>query len=109
MAGVYSKRFLVSSGVLGTGDSYEVPPGFVAVVRQLSFYASSGAFNITAFFEHEPSGAALDEESWSTTDAQSYLRDVRFVFAQGEGFHFQVDTAGTAGVDVYAGGYLLAQ
>jgi hypothetical protein len=105
---VYSSRLFTQAGLLGTGASVTVPPGQVWIVKAITVYASAGAFDITSFLEDEPSGAALIEWSWSSLDAQSYAYYGALVFEPGAGFHFQVNTAGTAGVDVSASGYRLS-
>lgn len=94
---------------MGTGSSYVVPSGFVAVVHQVSYYASTGAVSKTAFFEDDTSGAALDSAFWDVSTNEAFQRPGRWVFPAGFGFHFQVDTLAADGVDCYAGGYLLSE
>lgn len=92
---------------MGTGSSYTVPAGFVAVVAHLSYYASTGAAPKTAFFQDDVSGAAFDSAYWDVSTNEAFQREGRWVFTAGQAFHFQVDTLAADGVDVYAGGYLL--
>lgn len=109
MAPVYSYRFLSSAGLLGTGPSYTVPSGFVAVVKCVTFYGSPGAFPMTAFLEDDVVGAALIADDWGSGDNHSTLWYGAAVFEEAQGFHFQVDQpGGTAGADVTASGYLLS-
>lgn len=107
MANVYSSRFYSEPGVLGTGASQTVPAGEVWIVKAVTVYSSGSAFDITAFLEDEPSGAALIQWSWSLAQAKSFDYYGGLVFEPGSGFHFQVDTAGTAGVDCSVSGYRL--
>jgi hypothetical protein len=107
MAPVYSTRLLTLPGVLGTSTSYTVAEGFVAIVKAVTVYSSGSAFDISAFLEDDATGAALLYWSWGAAQPAYHSYYGGIVFEAGEGFHFQVDTAGSAGVDCSASGYLL--
>jgi hypothetical protein len=75
---VYSTRFITTKGLSGTGSSYTVPAGLVAVVKEVS---------ITAPLWFGFYGG--------------------IVFEPGQGFHFQVNNSFGEAADVSAHGYLL--
>lgn len=105
---LYSQRFLVQPGLSGTGPSFIVPTGFRAIVKQVTLYAAPLLANTAAFFEHEPSGAALFAERFNINAGGWAGFYGALVFDAGEGFHFQVNNAAGEAADVYAGGYLLS-
>jgi hypothetical protein len=90
--------------------SYVVPAGFVAVVSHVTAYCSPGGADVVVFLEDDLTGAALWWHDFAPGGAGYGSLESRWVFAEGLGFHFQVDvTIGfTASADVYAGGYLLS-
>lgn len=105
---LYSQRFLVQPGLSGTGPSSIVPVGFRYVVKQITMYASPLLANTAAFFEHEPSGAALFASRFNINAGGWVGFYGALVFDEGEGFHFQVNNAAGEPADVYAGGYVLS-
>lgn len=109
MSSVYSVRFLGEAGRLGTGPSFTVPPTMTAIVKFATMYSSGGAFDVTGFLEDDLTGAALWHNDWGATSGPaSYALYAGIVFEAGSGFHMQVDTLGTAGIDYSVSGYLLS-
>jgi hypothetical protein len=106
---VYSSRFICVAGLSGTGTTYLVPSGKVAVVKQVTAYCSPGAFSSTLFLEDDATGAALwQHEFQGSAGWAEYFGS--WVFEPGQGFHFQLDVSppgSNVSADVYAGGYLL--
>lgn len=99
---VYSVKFFELQGLLGF-VSYTVPPGYVAVVRDLDAYASAGAAAqnlylignvLQTIWWHNWTGLSIATAQWRG----------RQVFVAGEQFHLNSD----AGVDVTVSGYLLS-
>lgn len=58
MASIYSTSFIAQQGVNGS-TSLDVPAGWLYVVKQLTFYASSSSTTIRGFFMNEFTGATL--------------------------------------------------
>lgn len=91
--------------MLGTGPSVTVPPGHVYIVRTITVYVTTPLLNIDTFFEDDTSGLAFGHWQASAGNDTNVQLETRLVFEEGQGFHFQVDTAGTSGADCSAHGY----
>jgi hypothetical protein len=102
MARVYSTCFIAQQG-LGTTITYTVPPGFIAIVRDLDSYNSTFTNSTIRFIDAQTGGTiwvavnnalATDYESWRG----------RQVFETGQ--QFTVSVTGDPW-DVRVSGYLL--
>lgn len=108
MAALYSTRFLAQAGLSGTGTSYVVPAGKVAVIKQVTIYLDPSFGVARAFLEDGATGAALFSGGTNIGTPAWFGFYGAIVVNPGDSFHFQVNaTAGDAG-DVYCGGYLLS-
>lgn len=104
---IYSSRFLSQQGLAGTGPSITVPPGYVYIVKQITFYSDPTFGQVHAFFQDDSSGAALFSAGWNPGTPEWFGFYGQLVFEPGDAFHFQVGVLVGDAVDVYAGGYIL--
>lgn len=108
MAPIFSTRFLVKQGLLGTSTMITVPPGYVYIVKQLTAYGNALAGDINAFLEDGGSGAAL----WDGLIPAGHNGWTGFygalVFEAGDSFYFRVTSTLGDTADVSAAGYALS-
>lgn len=104
---VYSTRFITTKGLSGTGASYTVAAGLVAVVKEITVYASPLLGLTTVFFEDDLTGAAFWAQDATVGSPVTGSFYGGIVFEPGQGFHFQVNNAFGEAADVSAHGYLL--
>lgn len=102
---VFSKRFIVQSGLRGIAGPVVVPLGHTYVVKQLAVFADPTLGDLDAFFHHTLSGAAL---WWVHAPMMTRTKEAlfgSFVFAETEELDFSVSCIIGDGADVYAGGF----
>jgi hypothetical protein len=102
MAPVYSTRFLAVQGLAGT-SSFEVPAGFVAVIRDIDAYAST---DLTAgrLYVKGPGDNVLFFNHWGLGDEDIAEWRGRQICFEGESF---VADSPDIPIDVAISGYLL--
>jgi hypothetical protein len=106
---VYSRPFIRTKGLSGPGDVILVPDGFVYVVRQLSVFADAPSGGAEVWFEHHSTDQTLWYQKIGAFTADSRQLDCRFTFFPSESFRFRTPGGSSGPVDVYAGGYQLAE
>jgi len=102
---IYSTRFIEEHGLTGSA-SYTVPPGKVAVVRDLDSYIGTPT-GLNSLFLHGAKGQAL---FWTSADiGQSQYASWRGmqVFYEGEIIEVAADVGIADAYDVTVSGYLL--
>jgi hypothetical protein len=97
---VYSARFIAVQGLVGT-ETYTVPPGYVAVVRQVNLY-NGGGISVTTAIWHGSVGQTLALWASSLTASDAFFVGAQ-VFYAGETFDITTNGAWDATVS----GYLL--
>lgn len=109
MAAVYSTLFLNQAGVAGS-ITYDVPAGFIAVVRDCDIYGNNSDPETAFFLKDADSGATFFqwqitvEELGSPTHVEWRGRQV---FSSGATLEASVSSLVSAAIDVRVCGYLL--
>jgi hypothetical protein len=103
-ANVFSVRFLQAQGFIGS-DGYVVPPGKVAVVRDLDAYANTGLTASTIRLVGNTAWSFFYFD-WGIDNQESIHFETRQVFDEGERFDVVIQFAP---VDFTLSGWLLTK
>lgn len=86
---------------------FEVPPGFTAVVRQVSCFQDIGGWILTILFQDSMAAPALTVVQLGASVFLNYAaQEGRWVIGEGGIITASLDSLGSA-TSIYVGGYLL--
>lgn len=102
---VYSTRFIGFESAVNATDSYTVPSGFVAVIRDITAFLASSAVTLAQVFIEEPNCVLLDATGSGLTPTIAQWTG-RTVCNEGEHIEAVIDAAAACSIAV--SGYLLS-